>query len=71
MNVYRKAFAEHLEWLVTMAMTPGWWQHSRLRARELEADESGLFAGIVEAVRERLKAAGFKPAQNELKEIEP
>ena len=68
MSVYRKAFAEHLEWLVCMAMTPGWWQHSRLRARELEADESGLFAGIVEAVRERLKAAGFRPAKEELKE---
>ncbi len=54
-----------------MAMTPGWWQHSRLRARELEADESGLFAGIVEAVRERLKAAGFRPAKEEMKEIEP
>ena len=52
MNVYRKAFAEHLEWLVTMAMTPGWWQHSRLRARE------------------RLKAAGFRPAKEEMKEIE-
>ena len=70
MNVYRKAFAEHLEWLVRMAMTPGWWQHSILRARELEADESGLFAGIVEAVRERLKAAGFRPAKEEMKEIE-
>ena len=66
-----QAYREQLDWLVSMAMTPGWWQHSRLRARELEADESGLFAGIVEAVRERLKAAGFKPAQNELKEIEP
>lgn len=70
MNPYRMAFAEHLEWLVQMAVTPGWWQHSRLRARELEADESGLFAGIVEAVRERLKAAGFRPAKEEMKEIE-
>ena len=68
MNVYRKAYAEQLAWLVTMATAPGWWQHSRLRARELEADESGLFAGIVEAVRERLKAAGFRPAKDELKE---
>ena len=70
MNVYRKAYADQLAWLVTMAMTPGWWQHSRRRARELEADESGLFAGIVEAVRERLKAAGFRPAKEEMKEIE-
>jgi len=69
-NVYRKAFAEHLEWLVTMATAPGWWQHSRLRARELEADESRAFVGITDAVRERLKAAGFKPAKEEMKEIE-
>lgn len=71
MSVYRKAFAEHLEWLVCMAMTPGWWQHSRLRARELEADESRAFVGIRDAVRDELKRRGFKPAQNELKEIEP
>ena len=48
MNVYRKAFAEHLEWLVTMAMTPGWWQHSRLRARwlaETKLDEEGRADG--------------------------
>lgn len=70
MNVYRKAFAEHLEWLVTMAMTPGWWQHSRCRARELEAHESRAFVGITDAVRERLKAAWFKPAKEEMKEIE-
>lgn len=70
MNVYRKAYAEQLAWLVTMATTPGWWQHSRLRARELEADESRAFIGITEAVRGRIKAAGFRPAKEEMKEIE-
>jgi len=68
-NVYRKAFAEHLEWLVTMAMTPGWWQHSRRRARELEVDESRAFIGITEAVRVELKRRGFKPAEDELKDL--
>lgn len=70
MNPYRMAFAEHLEWLVQMAVTPGWWQYSRSRARELEADESRAFHGIVEAVRGRIKEAGFKPATEDLKEIE-
>lgn len=69
MNVYRKAYAEQLAWLVTMAMTPGWWQHSRLRARELEADESRAFIGITEAVRVELKRRGFKPAEDELKDL--
>lgn len=69
MNVYRKAFAEHLEWLVTMAMTPGWWQHSRCRARELEAHESRAFVGITDAVRAELKRRGFKPAEDELKHL--
>ena len=70
MNVYRKAYAEQLAWLVTMATAPGWWQHSRCRARELEADESRAFIGITEAVRGRIKAAGFRPAKEEMKEIE-
>lgn len=69
MNVYRKAYAEQLAWLVTMAMTPGWWQHSRLRARELEADESRAFIGITEAVRVELKRRGFNPAEDELKDL--
>lgn len=69
MKVYRKAFAEHLEWLVTMAMTPGCWQYSRHRARELEVDESRAFIGITEAVRVELKRRGFKPAEDELKDL--
>lgn len=71
MNVYRKAYADQLAWLVTMATTPGWWQHSRLRARELEADESRAFIGIRAAVRAELKRLGFNPSKDELKEIEP
>jgi len=52
-NVYRKAFAEHLEWLVTMAMTPGWWQHSRLRAR-LKSRSTPKSAGCFSVRRARL-----------------
>lgn len=62
---FAQAYQEHLEWLVFMAMVPGWWQHSRHRARELEADESGLFNGITLDVRRKLAEAGFKPAPEE------
>ena len=69
MNPCQQAFQEQLDWLVQMAMTPGWWQHSRRRARELEADESRAFIGITEAVRVELKRRGFKPAEDELKDL--
>ena len=38
-----------------MALQKGWIAYAKKRAEELEADKSGLFVGIVEAVRERLK----------------
>lgn len=71
MNVYSKAYADQLAWLVTMATTPGWWHHSRHRAVELESHESRAFIGIRAAVRAELKRLGFNPSKDELKEIEP
>lgn len=35
-----------LEWLITMAKNPGAKAHAWHRAKELDADRSGLFTGI-------------------------
>ena len=37
-----------------MALQKGWIAYAKERAKELEADPSGLWVGLVEAVRERL-----------------
>jgi hypothetical protein len=37
-----------------MALQKGWIAYAKQRAQELEADQSGIFVGLVEAVRERL-----------------
>ena len=37
-----------------MALQKGWIAYAKQRAKELEQDQSGLFKGLVEAVRERL-----------------
>lgn len=55
--------ADHL---ANLAMTPGWWQYARARARELEQDDTGLWHGLVDAVRERIKAAGYRPKNHEM-----
>lgn len=38
-----------------MALQKGWIPYAKQRAQELEDDQSGLFKGLVEAVRERLE----------------
>jgi hypothetical protein len=38
-----------------MALKRGWIAYAKARAQELEKDQSGLFQGITEEVRERLK----------------
>lgn len=63
------AYEQQLDWLVTLAMTPGWWQYARLRSRELEADDSGAFVGLGADVRKRLEAQRFRPARAELAEL--
>jgi hypothetical protein len=37
-----------------MALQKGWIAYAKHRAQELEADPSGLWVGLIEAVRERV-----------------
>jgi hypothetical protein len=46
---------KQVQHLTAMALKPGWTAYAKARAQELENDQSGLFKGIVEQVRERLK----------------
>ena len=39
-------YKRHLEWLITMAKNPGFKGQAWHRAKELDADPSGLWAGI-------------------------
>jgi hypothetical protein len=45
---------KQVQHLTDMALKPGWIAYAKARAQELENDQSGLFKGIVEEVRERL-----------------
>jgi hypothetical protein len=45
---------KQVQHLVDMALKRGWIAYAKARAQELENDQSGLFKGIVEEVRERL-----------------
>ena len=47
----RQALIEHY---AEMALTKGWLEQARLRAKELEACPSGLWLGIVKQVKERI-----------------
>ena len=58
-------FETQVEHLAKLAMTPGWWAYTQARAMTLDATPE--FAGIRAAVKDRLKAAGFRPAPEELR----
>ena len=58
MNEIYEQMVQHI---VTMAKTQGWLDHARLRAKELEKCESGLFSGIVAEVRKRLESSSKQP----------
>ena len=45
---------KQVQHLTDMALKRGWIAYAKARAQELEDDQSGLFKGIVEEVRERL-----------------
>jgi hypothetical protein len=47
--------------IATLSKTPGWGAYARHRAAELEADQSGIWTGLVEAVRESLKSSADQP----------
>ena len=45
---------KQVQHLTDMALKRGWIAYAKARAQELENDQSGLFKGIVEEIRERL-----------------
>lgn len=45
---------KQVQHLTDMALKRGWIAYAKARAEELENDQSGLFKGIVEEVRERV-----------------
>jgi glycine cleavage system H lipoate-binding protein len=46
---------KQIELLAQMVLRTGWLAYAKQRAKELEEDESGLFVGITEKVRERVR----------------
>ena len=53
-------FEQALAHLVMLARQPGWKAHAWHRAKELDADRSGLFAGMAQALKDAMtgQAAG-------------
>ena len=49
-----QVFEQQVEHLAKMVLQKGWIAYAKQRAQELEEDQSGLWVGLVEAVRERL-----------------
>ena len=64
MNFKQRAFeqqVQHLAHMVRLARTvkaPGMLDYARQRAAELQADQSGLYVGLVDAVRSALATGG-------------
>jgi hypothetical protein len=51
---FNQVFEQQVEHLTKMALQKGWIAYAKQRAQELENDSSGLWVGLVEAVRERV-----------------
>jgi len=51
---FSQVFEQQVEHLTKMALQKGWIAYAKQRAQELEDDHTGIFKGLVEAVRERL-----------------
>ena len=51
---FNQVFEQQVEHLTKMALQKGWVAYAKQRAQELEDDQTGIFNGLVEAVRERL-----------------
>ena len=43
-------FQQQLDWLITMSKHPAWKAYAWKRAQDMDADLSGLFAGIKDAL---------------------
>lgn len=50
-----QAFDRQVEHIAQMVIRAGWVPYAKQRAKELEEDESGLWVGITEKIRERVK----------------
>jgi flavin-dependent dehydrogenase len=50
-----RAFDQQVEHLAQMVIRAGWVPYAKQRAKELEEDESGLWVGITEKIRERVE----------------
>ena len=51
---FNQVFEQEVEHLTKMALQKGWIAYAKQRAQELENDPSGLWVGLIEAVRERV-----------------
>jgi hypothetical protein len=47
--------------IARLSKTPGWGAYARQWAKDLEEDRSGVWIGLVEAVRESLKSSAEAP----------
>jgi len=52
---FAQAYDKQVEHLAQMVLRAGWVPYAKQRAKELEEDESGLWVGITEKIRERVK----------------
>lgn len=54
-------FTRMVSHIARLSKTPGWGAYARQWAKDLEADRSGVWIGLVEAVRESLKSSSEAP----------
>jgi hypothetical protein len=49
-----ETFNQQVNHLTKMALQKGWVAYAKQRAQELEDDQTGIFKGLIEAVRKRV-----------------
>jgi hypothetical protein len=58
-------FAHMVAHIARLSKTPGWGAYARQWAKDLESDKSGVWTGLVEAVRESLKSSADQQKSGE------
>ncbi len=53
-----------------LAMTKGWWQATQAQVAAMEREQGGYWLGLRAEVGRRIKAAGFRPAPDDLAPFE-
>ena len=48
-------YAQQLDWIVRLAKQRAWKAYAWAKAKDMDADQSGLFAGISEDVKQRMQ----------------